>query len=426
MTVQGTPLLDTVDIPADIRRLKQDQLRQLADELRQETISAVSVTGGHLGAGLGVIELTVALHYVFNTPKDRLIWDVGHQAYPHKILTGRRDRIRTLRMGNGLSGFTKRAESEYDPFGAAIFNGVFLRILRAHWRFGLFMIYPMMLMTIWLMLGAFVGTLCMKLVGALDAPALVANLVGVVTGLGTFASALWLTEPRTYLLYLCDDGISTHQFAHGERRDWEQRMEFFAGNVVDAVRDSNADEVIVVGHSSGSFLAVDVLDRALTRDPALGKHGPRVRLLTIGANLPIVGFHPEAQWFRDRLRRLGTAADIDWVDYQSRHDIMNFWPFDPVAGHGILLADGERRNPTVVSISFRDLWKLGNFGRRRWRFFQAHFQFLLANERLGAAYDYYLICCGPLDLVARATKPAEAIAAMVAKNGPVQDPATAR
>src|ERR1700753_275807 len=114
-----TPLLDTVDVPADIRRLRADQLRQLADELRDETISAVAVTGGHLGAGLGVIELTVALHYVFNTPADRIVWDVGHQAYPHKILTGRRDRIRTLRMGNGLSGFTKRAESEYDPFGAA-------------------------------------------------------------------------------------------------------------------------------------------------------------------------------------------------------------------------------------------------------------------------------------------------------------------
>src|SRR5256884_1032828 len=119
MTVQGTPLLDSVDIPADIRRLKQDQLRQLADELRQETISAVSVTGGHLGAGLGVVELTVALHYVFDTPRDRLIWDVGHQAYPHRILTGRRHQIRTLRQGGGLSGFTKRAESEYDPFGAA-------------------------------------------------------------------------------------------------------------------------------------------------------------------------------------------------------------------------------------------------------------------------------------------------------------------
>jgi 1-deoxy-D-xylulose-5-phosphate synthase len=114
-----TPLLDQVHTPTDLRRLPPEQLRQLADELRQETISAVAVTGGHLGAGLGVIELTVALHYVFDTPRDRLIWDVGHQSYPHKILTGRRDRIRTLRQCNGLSGFTKRAESEYDPFGAA-------------------------------------------------------------------------------------------------------------------------------------------------------------------------------------------------------------------------------------------------------------------------------------------------------------------
>ena len=114
-----TPLLDQVNIPEDLRRLDESQLRQFADELRQETIDAVSITGGHLGAGLGVVELTVALHYLFDTPDDRIIWDVGHQAYPHKILTGRRDRIRTLRMGGGLSGFTKRAESEYDPFGAA-------------------------------------------------------------------------------------------------------------------------------------------------------------------------------------------------------------------------------------------------------------------------------------------------------------------
>ena len=114
-----TPLLDAVQYPDDIRKLDRSKLPQLADELRQETISAVSVTGGHLGAGLGVVELTVALHYVFDTPDDRLIWDVGHQAYPHKIVTGRRDRIRTLRQGGGLSGFTKRSESEYDPFGAA-------------------------------------------------------------------------------------------------------------------------------------------------------------------------------------------------------------------------------------------------------------------------------------------------------------------
>ncbi|WP_394225569.1 1-deoxy-D-xylulose-5-phosphate synthase [Paracoccus marcusii] len=113
-----TPILDRVSLPSDLKTLTDAQLRQLADELRAETISAVSVTGGHLGAGLGVVELTAALHAVFDTPRDKLIWDVGHQCYPHKILTGRRDRIRTLRMGGGLAGFTKRAESPYDPFGA--------------------------------------------------------------------------------------------------------------------------------------------------------------------------------------------------------------------------------------------------------------------------------------------------------------------
>src|SRR5436190_16066858 len=118
-SVSQTPLLDRAATPENLRTLLESDLPQLADELRQEPIDAVSVTGGHLGAGLGVVELTVALHYIFDTPRDRLIWDVGHQAYPHKIITGRRERIRTLRQGGGLSGFTKRAESEYDPFGAA-------------------------------------------------------------------------------------------------------------------------------------------------------------------------------------------------------------------------------------------------------------------------------------------------------------------
>ena len=111
--------LDNINFPSDIKKISQLKLKQLADEVRQEMIDAVSETGGHLGAGLGVVELSVALHYVFDTPNDKLIWDVGHQSYPHKILTGRKDKIRTLRKGEGLSGFTKRSESEYDPFGAA-------------------------------------------------------------------------------------------------------------------------------------------------------------------------------------------------------------------------------------------------------------------------------------------------------------------
>src|ERR1700753_4038296 len=119
MSPLATPLLDRVRIPADLRNFSPEQLRQLPGELRSDTVDTVSVTGGHLGASLGVVELTVAIHAVFDTPRDRLIWDVGHQAYPHKVLTGRRDRIRSLRQGGGLSGFTKRSESEYDPFGAA-------------------------------------------------------------------------------------------------------------------------------------------------------------------------------------------------------------------------------------------------------------------------------------------------------------------
>ena len=111
--------LKDINFPSDLKKLSENDLQKLSDEVRKEMIDAVSKTGGHLGAGLGVVELTVALHYVFDTPNDKLIWDVGHQTYPHKILTGRKDKIKTLRQGSGLSGFTKRSESEYDPFGAA-------------------------------------------------------------------------------------------------------------------------------------------------------------------------------------------------------------------------------------------------------------------------------------------------------------------
>jgi pimeloyl-ACP methyl ester carboxylesterase len=299
----------------------------------------------------------------------------------------------------------------YRAIVLSLLSGVIPRILRAHWRFGLFVLYPPVLMTVWLLLSAGTGVAMASLLDALGAAPWVGRSLGALAGFGAYAALLRLTERSTYLLYLCDDVSSTHQFAHRQRPDWEERMQTFAGYVVAAVRESDADEVVIVGHSSGSFLAVDVLDRALALDPALGRRGPPVRLLTIGANLPIIGFHAKAQWFRDRLRRLALAPGIDWIDYQSRHDIMNFWPFDPIADHGIE-AGSDRHNPKVVSVSFRDLWTPGNFGRRRWRFFRAHFQFLLANERLGAAYDYYLICCGPFDLATRASEPADVIAAM--------------
>ncbi len=299
----------------------------------------------------------------------------------------------------------------YAVFGRSLLNGVWFRLLRAHWRFGIFIAYPYVLMLLYMLGAVLAGGLAAWLIGLAGLPGWVQGLAGAGVAGAAYVWVVRKTEPQTYLLYLFDDGISTRQYSLGERTDWHERMEIFAGYVADTVRTSDADEVIVVGHSSGSFLAIEVMDRALKRDPGLGRHGPRVALLTIGANLPIVGFNPEAVEFREHIRRLATEPDIDWIDYQSRHDIMNFWPFDPVIGHRIDVGDA-RKNPTVVPISFRDLWPPGDFGRRRWKFFRAHFQFLMANEKRGAAYDYYLICCGPFPLAYRATHPKEVVKAM--------------
>lgn len=311
----------------------------------------------------------------------------------------------------------------YRTAGIALLNGAFGRMLRTNWRFALLALSPILLITVWLLLGSFVGILCMNLVAALGAPALVAKIVGAVTGVGGFASLLWLSEPITGLLQRCDEAASIDEFINGKRKDWSQRLDVFADEVTDAVRESKADEVVIVGHGFGAVLAINVLGRALARDGALGRHGPRVALLTLGASLPVVGFNPEAKGFRNRLRQLAEALDIDWIDVQSRDDILSFCPFDPIAGHGIVLGP-ERRNPQVVAIRLRDLWGPGHFGLRRWRVFRAHAQFLMANERPGAAYDYTLICCGPLDLMTRTTRPQQAAAAMAGKFEP--DPAAAR
>jgi len=311
----------------------------------------------------------------------------------------------------------------YRTIGVAVLNGVFGRMLRTNWRFALVTFAPILLITVWLLAGSFVGILCMNLVAALGAPELVAKIVGSVTGVGGFASLLWLSEPISGLLQRCDEAASIDQFVNGKRPDWSQRLDAFAGNVVDAVHAGKADEVVIVGHGFGAVLAINVLGRALARDGALGRHGARVALLTLGASLAVVGFNPEANGFRNRLRQLATAPDIDWIDVQSRDDVLSFCPVDPIAGLGIALG-AERRNPQVVAVRFGDLWNAGSFGFRRWRVSKVHAQFLMANERAGAAYDYTLICCGPLDLVTRATKPQQAVAALAAKFEP--DPVPGR
>ena len=304
----------------------------------------------------------------------------------------------------------------YRTVGVSILNGAFGRMLRANWRFALVAVAPILLITVWVLIGSFVGILCMNLVSALGAPEIVARTVGLITGFGGFASILWLTEPLSGLLLRCDEVASIDQFVGGKRADWSARLDAFADEAIDAAQKAKSDEILVVGHGFGAVLAINVLGRALARDGALGTHGPRVALLTLGASLPVVGFNPEAKGFRNRLRQLATAPDIDWIDTQSRDDVLSVAPFDPIAGHDIAL-DTPRRNPRVMTARIADLWASGSF-LRRLCVSKIHAQYLAANERRGAAYDYTLICCGPLDLATRVTSPQPAEAALAGQFEP--------
>ena len=167
------------------------------------------------------------------------------------------------------------------------------------------------------------------------------------------------------------------------------QLALFADRLIAVAQAAEADEIVVVGHSSGSFMAVDVIAQALARDPALGRHGPAIRLVTLGANLPLVGFHPAGGWFVERLQRVLAAADVVWLDVQSRKDVMSFYPFDQAVGHGL---SGPLL--TTVGVRFRDVLLPQNYAAFRWQFFRVHFQYLMANER-PAAWDYFMLICGP-------------------------------
>ncbi len=292
----------------------------------------------------------------------------------------------------------------------AVADGTYAKFMRAHWRFAGFTTYPFVVFLGWVLVSALAGSFAAEAIEISVAHPALAVLGGLMVTAATFVALLRFTERYTYLLYLLDDTVSTDQFGHRQRPDWEQRFDIFAGYLVEAAKAAAVDEIVVVGHSSGSFIAVDVMARALARDPDLGRHGVEVALLTVGANLPIIGFRPAAGWFRERLRRLAVEPDIHWIEYQSRKDIMNFYPFDPIAGHGIDVGT-ERYNPTVVSVAFRSIILPESYSRFRWRFFRVHFQFVMANER-PAAYDFYMIVCGPFPLALRAARPDDVLAAV--------------
>ena len=289
-----------------------------------------------------------------------------------------------------------------------VFSGTIARFWHAHWRFATFITYPHFLLLIEALCSAGLAFAFAKALDAFGIPGPLSIAAAVAMFVAVLGTVLKYTENQTYLLYVLSDTIWTWEFSHRQRPEWDQRIDRFAQYLVDIARTADADEIVIVGHSSGSFLGTEMLARALTLDPELGRHGPRVVLLTIGGNFPIVGFHAVSQPFRDHLRRLAVEPSIDWIDCQSRKDVMNFYPFDPISGHGI--DPGHfRRNPRIVSVRFRDIIKPEHYNVFRWKFFRVHFQFVMANER-PHAYDFFMIVCGPIPLSERMAVPDAALA----------------
>jgi hypothetical protein len=288
-----------------------------------------------------------------------------------------------------------------------VFAGTIARFTRANWRFTAFISYPHIVLLLEALGVTAVAFVFQKGLDAIGVPDLFSVAAATAIFIALIGSMLKYTENNTYVLYLLADTIWTWQFSHRQRPEWDERIDRFAEHLVKVARTSDAEEIAVVGHSSGSFLGTEIMARALKLDPSLGRRGPRVLLLTIGGNLPIVGFHAVSTEFRDHLRQLAVEPSIDWIDCQARKDVMNFYQFDPIAAHGIKL--DSKRNPTIVPVRFRDIVKEGHYKSWRWRFFRVHFQFVMANER-PHAYDFFMIVCGPVALRERVAAPEAALA----------------
>jgi pimeloyl-ACP methyl ester carboxylesterase len=289
-----------------------------------------------------------------------------------------------------------------------VFRGTIARFWKAHWRFATFITYPHFLLLIEALVALGIAFGFEKGLEALGLPAPLSLAAAAALFVAVLGTMLKYTENQTYLLYLLSDTIWTWEFSHRQRPEWDQRIDRFAQYLAGVARASDAEEIVIVGHSSGSFLGAEIVARALKLDPALGRHGPRIVFLTIGGNFPIVGFHAASGDFREHLRQLAVEPSIDWIDCQSRKDVMNFYPFDPVAGHGIDVG-AARRNPTIVPVRFREIIKPEHYNLFRWKFFRVHFQFVMANER-PHAYDFFMIVCGPIPLSERMARPEAALA----------------
>ena len=308
-------------------------------------------------------------------------------------------------------------------FGAlieALRGGVIQKLFRLNWHFAAFVIYPWVALLV-LVFGALLiaAAIAWPIAWALSLSGIVEATLAVVLAL----ALLKLFEPRirkAFVYHLLDGWIFSWQLAAGRRPEFEGRLDAFARRVAAAIRDTDAEEVLIVGHSTGTTVAVEVAARALALDPELARHGPALALLTIGSCLPVVGFVRTADRLRRHIARLATEASLLWVEYQAPQDVLNAFGFDPVRDLDLDLGGAARINPIIRSARFKETILPSTYRRMRWNFFRVHFHFLMPNEIPGE-YDYPMIVCGPVALADRIADPAAAVrSAYGTEPGPAQ------
>jgi hypothetical protein len=281
--------------------------------------------------------------------------------------------------------------------------GVLFRIFRAAWRFGLHLILPQVLLLSWILMslggGSVTGFAAARWAGV---PVAAAVILGVAAGVAIFAALKPLAD-RWFVIQVTNGWPYLREFARGASSGFDRSVEVLADRLVAAARASVADELLVVSHSAGCVVSPAIIARALERDPDLGRRGPKITLMTVGSLMPAFALHPAAARLRAAIRRIAVEPAVLWVDCQARKDVMNFWDFDPVAGVGIEVG-AERRNPTVWIVRLRDMLSDAVYQRLRFSYFRMHYQFVMGNDRR-AAYDYFLLVCGPAPVAAWAKGP---------------------
>jgi hypothetical protein len=273
-------------------------------------------------------------------------------------------------------------------------SGTLLRIFRASWRFGLHLIYPQVMIVLWLLVAIATGVLAGRIGGTgLGLGGIASAAVGFAAGVAIFAALTPLAE-RMLVLRIANIWPHNRLFARGVPSGYDRPNEILAGRIVQAARAGEADEIIVVSHSSGGVTAITMMARVLELDPDVGRHGPRVVYLSVASLLPGFSLHPAAERLRSATQRLAIEPSIHWIDASARKDVMNFYLFDPVEGVGIHLGE-RRRNPLLYAVRLRDVLAPETYNRLRTNFFRMHYQFIMGNDRR-AAYDYFMTVCGPV------------------------------